>query len=275
VKESRTSKRRRDRPPVGAGSSLKTLDRLLSKAGLGSRADAQEWIQAGRVRVNGKVIRSPSSWVNPQRDRISLDGKPVRKPRLIYLLLNKPTGYVTTRKDPQGRPTVYDLIPEVEHWVFPVGRLDRETSGLLLLTNDTRFAELVTNPAHEVPKTYLVKTAPRLTDEQLEQLRGGILLRDGVTGPSRVNRLRDSGNHTFFEITITEGRNRQVRRMVEALGGKTMKLVRVAIGNLQLAGLAIGEYRALLKKEVDSLVGGELRRTADYASQPDKNRRLQ
>jgi len=236
---------------------LKTLDRALSKAGLASRTEAERLIKSGRVRVNGAVVRDAERWVDLERDRISVDGKALSKKRRIYLILYKPTGYVTTRVDPDGRPTVYDLLKDVKHWVFPVGRLDQDTSGLLLLTNDAQFAERITNPEFKVSKTYLVKVVPRFSDEQLDQLRNGIVLKDGPTRPALVTRTRDSGNHTFFEITLTEGRNRQVRRMVEAAGGKTLKLVRIAIGPIRIATLAIGTYRELSEEEVRGLQRGQ------------------
>jgi pseudouridine synthase len=240
---------------------LKTLERMLSKAGLGSRTQARSWIGTGRVRVNGKLIQTPDYWVDLERDRVTLDGKPVRASKLVYLLLYKPKGYLTTYKDPQGRRTIYDLIPEVKQWVFPVGRLDLDSSGLLLLTNDTQFAEVLTNPDYKIPRTYLVKTATRLSDDQLEQLRQGVVLKDGPTRPAVVSRLRDSGNRTFFEITITEGRNRQVRRMVEALGSRVLKLVRTAIGALRIGDLEIGKHRILECDELRTLYSPRLLRT--------------
>jgi 23S rRNA pseudouridine2605 synthase len=232
---------------------LKTLERVLSKAGLGSRTDARKWIGAGRIQVNGKTIRTPDHWVDFDRDRILLDGKPVRAGRKIYLLLYKPKGYITSYKDPEGRPTVYDLIQGVGQWVVPVGRLDQDTSGLLLLTNDTHFAELVTNPEYKISKTYLVKASMLLSDEQLEQLRKGVLLKDGPTQPAIVQRVRDSGKYTFLELTIREGRNRQVRRMIEAIGSKVLKLVRTEIGGLRIGDLPIGTHRELLPDEVKLL----------------------
>ena len=233
----------------------KTLERVLSKAGLGSRTEARRWIGAGRVRVNGKLILTPDHWVDLERDRVTLDGKPLRKKDPVYLLLYKPKGYLTTYKDPEGRPTVYDLLPDLDQWFFPVGRLDLDTSGLLIVTSDAQLAERITNPASKVPKTYLVKTAGRLTDQQLDQLRHGLTLADGPTRPAMVNRLRDSGDKTFFEITITEGRNRQVRRMVEALGSKVLKLVRTSIGPLHIGQLEIGHWRPLEPEEVTALRG--------------------
>src|SRR5688572_27826393 len=167
-------------------------------------------------------------------DRVRLDGKPLQARQRIYLLLYKPAGYLTTYKDPQGRPTVYDLIADAGTFLSPVGRLDLDTSGLLLMINDNQFAERVTNPASHLPKTYLVKPSMRLTDAQLEQLRAGITLSDGPTRPAVVTRVRDSAKYTHFEITLTEGRNRQVRRMVEALGATVLKLVRVRIGKLAI-----------------------------------------
>lgn len=232
---------------------LKTLERVLSKAGLGSRTQARKWIGAGRVRVNGRRIQTPDFWVDLERDVVTFDDKPVQAGRKIYLLLYKPVGFLTTFKDPQGRPTIYDLIPDVGQWVAPVGRLDLDTSGLLLLTNDTRFAERITNPEYKVSKTYLVKASTLLSDEQLERLREGVLLSDGPTQPAVVRRVRDSAKHSFLEITISEGRNRQVRRMIEAIGSRVLKLVRTEIGGIRIGDLQIGKYRELTRAELDTL----------------------
>lgn len=232
---------------------LKTLERVLSKAGLGSRTEARKWIGANRVKVNGKVIGTPDHWVDLERDTVTVDGKPVRASKRIYLLLYKPKGYITTCKDPEGRPTVYDLIQDAGQWVVPVGRLDQDTSGLLLLTNDTRFAELVTNPDYKIPKTYLVKTSTRLADEQIEQLKTGVILSDGPTQPAIVKRLRDSAKYSFIEIIIREGRNRQVRRMIEAIGSKVLKLVRTEIGGVPIGDLPIGKFRELTAAEIKML----------------------
>jgi len=235
---------------------LKTLERVLSKSGLGSRADARRWIGAGRVRVNGRLVQTPDHWVDMDRDRVTLDGRPVRAARKIYLLLYKPKGYITTYKDPQNRPTVYDLIADAGAWLAPVGRLDLDTSGLLIMTNDNQFAERLTNPDYKIPKTYQIKCAGLLSDEQIERLRAGVELSDGPTRPALVARLRDSGKHTHLEMTITEGRNRQVRRMLEAVDSKVLKLVRVAIGPVRIAGLQIGKWRHLTEAEVTELTRG-------------------
>jgi pseudouridine synthase len=232
---------------------LKTLERVLSKAGVGSRVEARSWIHAGRVKVNGHITRNPDQWVDMKRDRVFFDGKPLVARERVYLLLYKPTGYLTTYKDPEGRPTVYDLIADVGTFLSPVGRLDLDTSGLLLMTNDNQFAERVTNPMSHVPKTYLVKASVLLTDAQLQRLRDGIELADGPTRPAEVTRLRDSGKYTHFEITLTEGRNRQVRRMVDALDAKVLKLVRVRIGTIAIGRLPIGKWRLLTPAEIASL----------------------
>ena len=234
---------------------LKTLERVLSKAGVGSRTEAREWIAAGRVKVNGRVVRDPDCWIDMDRDQVRFDNQPLETRERIYVLLYKPTGYITTYKDPKGRPTVYDLITDVDTFVSPVGRLDLETSGLLLLTNDHQLAERITNPESHVPKTYLVKASMVLTDAQLQQLRDGIELADGLTRPAIVTRLRDSATYTHVEITLTEGRNRQVRRMIEALGAKVLKLVRVKIGSIGIGTLPIGRWRPLTSAEVASLAG--------------------
>jgi 23S rRNA pseudouridine2605 synthase len=242
------------RSPTPEASSFKTLERVLSKAGVGSRTAARSMIHARRVEVNGRVVENPDQWVDLRRDRVRLDGQPLRSRAPVYLLLYKPAGYLTTRKDPEGRPTVYDLLGEFSEWVFPVGRLDQDTSGLLLLTNDTQFGERLTNPEHKVPKTYLVKTATRLDDAALEQLRRGVEIgAEPRTLPAEVRRVRDSARRTWVEITITEGRNRQVRRMIEAVGSRVMKLVRIRIGPLGIGDLQIGRYRPLTLAELAQL----------------------
>jgi 23S rRNA pseudouridine2605 synthase len=236
---------------------LKTLERVLSKAGLGSRTEARKWIGAGRVKVNGKLIQTPDHWVDLIRDKVTLDDQPVKASRKIYLVLYKPTGYITTFKDPDGRPTVYDLIQDAGRWVVPVGRLDQDTSGLLLLTSDTQFAERITNPDYKIPKTYLVKASTLLGEQQLQQLRDGVVLSDGPTAPAQVTRVRDSSKYSFIEIVIHEGRNRQIRRMVEAIGSKVLKLVRTAIGGLRISDLRIGQYRELTPTELTMLAKGK------------------
>lgn len=239
-------------PPPG-DRPLKTLERVLSKAGVGSRTEARRWIGDGRVKVNGRVEGDPNRWVDLERDEIRFDDKPLAAAEKTYLLLHKPAGYLTTYRDPEGRATIFDLLQDRDRYLFPVGRLDLDTSGLLILTNDTQFAELLTNPDYHVPKTYHVKASRRLSQLDLDRLRNGIELRDGPTRPAEVEHLRDPGGKTVFAITITEGRNRQVRRMVEALDAKVITLTRVAIGPIVLGELPAGETRPLSREEVETL----------------------
>jgi pseudouridine synthase len=205
------------------------------------------------VSVNGSVVRTPDHWVDLDRDRVALDGHIVQEQHKRYVLLYKPAGYLTTYRDPEGRPTVYDLVEPIADWLAPVGRLDQDTSGLLLLTNDTQFANRIMDPRFHVPKTYLVKTAGILEDAAIEKLRSGVLLSDGPTRPAAVTWLRNSASSTFLEITLTEGRNRQVRRMIEAVGSKVRKLVRTALGPLRIGDLSIGRWRELTPSELRSL----------------------
>lgn len=236
---------------------LKTLERVLSKAGLGSRTEARSWIHARRVAVNGRIVENPDQWIDFERDQITFDGEPLVAAERLYILLYKPTGYLSTYKDPEGRKTVYDLLADVPGFVGTVGRLDEDSSGLLLLTNDNRLAERLTNPAYHIAKKYLVKCSRRLGDEDLDRLRQGVELSDGPTRPAIVERLRDNESKSFVEITLTEGRNRQVRRMIEAVGAKVLKLVRTEIGPLRIGGsngeLASGQWRRLTDDEIGQL----------------------
>lgn len=210
-------------------------------------------IAKGRVQVNGVYIRDADTWVDLELDKVSVDGKPLRVAEPVYLLLHKPTGYLTTHRDKDGRPTVYDLLsPEVQY-VSSVGRLDLETSGLLILTNDTQLAERLTNPKFKVPKSYVVKASIPFTDEQLELLRSGVELKEGPTLPAVVTRLAEPHDPHVVEVTITEGRNRQVRRMVEALGGEVLELTRVRIGEIEIGDLALGAVRPLTVEEIEGL----------------------
>jgi pseudouridine synthase len=213
-------------------------------------------------------VQTPDAWVDPDHQRVTVDGQPLREAPKRYVLLYKPTGYLTTYKDPAGRPTIYDLVKEPG--LRYAGRLDLETSGLLILTNDTAFSDFIASPDSHVAKTYLVKASAILADEQLDRLRQGVELSDGVTRPAQVKRIRDSARSTFLEITITEGRNRQVRRMIEALGAKVLKLVRTAIGPLQIGDLQIGRHRDLTDREIRLLMP---RASSGRAKQPARSAR--
>ena len=231
-----------------------TLDRVLSRYGIASRTVAREAILAGRLRVNGRVIRDPEFWVTPETDTILFDGKRLKRERRVYLLFYKPRGVITSHGDPSGRKTVYDCLGDVGKWVSPVGRLDKDTSGLLLLTNDTSFADFVTSPESQVAKTYLVKLNALIPDDTIAKLAAGIEMKRGdFARPVSVRRIEDRGKYSRLEIVLTEGKNREVRRMVEAAGFKVLKLVRTAIGPLTLAGLEIGKWRELSPGEVGAV----------------------
>ena len=228
-----------------------TLDRAFSKSGTLSRTDAAKKIRGGCVRVNGAVVRSPETWVSLTRDRITWDGEGLKQRKKIYLMFYKPRGVVTTHRDPDNRRTVYDLLEGLEDWVFPVGRLDKDTSGLLLMTNDTEFSESLTNPLAKIPKTYQVKVNFRPSQEQVKLLEGGMILKNGDrTLPARVRVIRETEKCAHLDITIVEGKNRQVRRMIESLDGRVLKLVRKRIGNLSLGNLQVGCYRFMDRKDL-------------------------
>ena len=230
--------------------SVMTLDRVLSRFGLASRTEAREKILSGQVKVNGCMVRDPDRWTDPRADIIHIGGKRLRQAHKVYLLFYKPKGVITSHGDPDGRKTVYDCLGREVPWVTPVGRLDKDTSGLLLLTNDTDFANYVTDPASRVPKTYLVKANMLVSDEVLAQLARGIELNRGDWArPQSVRRVEDRGKYSWLEIVLTEGKNREVRRLLEAVGLATLKLVRTRIGPCTMEGLQVGKWRDLLASE--------------------------
>lgn len=234
----------------------RTLDRLISRAGLGSRGSAAEWIRAGRVKVNGRVVRVVEAWVDPERDAVELDGRALVAAERLYVALNKPKGYLTSYGDPRERRTVYALLEDLPAWVFPVGRLDKETSGLLLLTNDSDFAEHVTNPETGPGKRYRATTRRRIEAEALAALAAGPVLEDGPTAPSEVELVGHRGPTSVVELTLHEGRNREVRRMFLAVGAPLKELRRVSVGVVELGELASGKWRHLRAAEVRAVGGG-------------------
>lgn len=232
------------------------LQKLIASAGLGSRREAEEWIAAGLVSINDRVATLGEK-ADPHKDRILVKGRPLpRAEEKVYLLLHKPAGYVTTLSDPEGRPIVTDLLKNCAARVFPVGRLDAATEGLLLLTNDGALAQRLAHPRHKVEKTYLVKVRGLLSDEARRQLEKGVKLEDGLTLPALVEKVRTTAGNTWFELVLREGRNRQVRRMCEALGYPVVRLKRLRVGFLELGGLGVGQYRCLTRREISRL--GEL-----------------
>lgn len=231
-----------------------TLDRVPSRLGVASRTDARHAILAGRMKVNGRVVRDPDRWVSPDRDAFEWDGRPLRRAHRRYLLFYKPKGVITSHGDPGGRDTIYKYLGEENKWVAPVGRLDKDTSGLLLLTNDTEFADLITNPDSEIPKTYLVKANAAMSDEVIARLNAGVEMKRGdFAQPLCVRRREDRGKYTWLDVVLTEGKNREVRRMIEAVGFKVLKLVRTQIGTLTMEGLQVGAWRELTDAELNGL----------------------
>ena len=226
------------------------LHRALSKLGWGSRTQAWEWIRAGEIRVDGRVVTDPLTWVDLGRQHITRAGKKDDTVPRVTLALHKPPGVVTTRRDERGRRTVYDLLPAGLPWVFPVGRLDADSEGLLILTNDSAVSVRLTEPEHRVPKRYHVTVRGVPTTKALGQMRQGVRLSDGPTRPARVRILEEVPGGAVLEVVLTEGRNRQIRRLCAALGHKVRRLVRVAIGDLPLGDLEPGTCRRLNVDEV-------------------------
>ncbi len=230
------------------------LQKILAKAGIASRREAEGFITAGRVAVNGMVAAELGTKADPEKDLITFDGKPVRcEERKVCILLYKPAGYMTTLKDPEGRPVVTDLLKEVPERVYPVGRLDYNTEGLLLLTNDGDLANRLMHPRHEVDKGYLVRVRGSVTPDQLRQLADGVLLDDGMTAPARSALVKESENNSWISLTIHEGRFRQVRRMCEVVGLSVVRLKRSRYGFLEIGAMKPGDYRLLTAAEVEQL----------------------
>jgi len=236
---------------------LERLQKILAAAGVASRRKAEEIILAGRVSLNGQIVTELGTKADPARDSILLDGKPLQsRQRLVYLVLNKPKGYVTTTSDPEGRPTVMQLLGRQSERLYPVGRLDYASEGLLLLTNDGALAQQLTKAASHVAKTYHVKISGRPSEQSVEKLRHGITitLDDGrrvKTSPAKIRLLEDAPN-PWYEMVLIEGRNRQIRRMFQAVGHLVEKIKRVQLGPLKL-DVPSGQFRPLTEREVSQL----------------------
>jgi pseudouridine synthase len=246
-------------PPTGTVS----LARALSKLGYCSRKEAERLILAGRVSLGGRRVLSPHLRIAIGTDAVAVDGRRLREPATrLVIMLHKPVGYITSRVDPGGRPTIYALLDSLGAWLFPVGRLDRDSAGLLILTNDHRLGHALTDPAHHVAKTYQVRVAGVPSSAALTELRQGIPWRDGgTTRPARVRPLGVNRDGTsWLEIVLTEGRNRQVRRMCSAVGHDVLDLVRTRVGRLELGDLRPGEWRRLAPEDVQRLLDAAGRR---------------
>ena len=230
------------------------IQKVLARAGVGSRRAVEELVAAGRIRVNKKAAHLGQR-IDPSKDKVEVDGSFVPlDPALVYYLLNKPSGIVTTTSDPEGRPTVLDVV-DLEVRVWPVGRLDIDTEGALVLTNDGELTNRLTHPSLGVPKTYLAEVRGAVKTRTLKQLARGIDLEDGPTGAATVGIVDRMATTTLVEITIAEGRNRQVRRMFDAVGHPVVRLARIAIGPVTLGRLKPGTYRRLSPAEVGALFG--------------------
>lgn len=237
------------------------LQKVIAASGLSSRRAAEDLIRQGQVTVNGRVVRTLGTCINPAIDHVKVDGRHLdtAEPE-AFVLLNKPPGYVTTMKDPFGRPTIADLLSRVKVRVVPVGRLDFDAEGLLLLTNNGQIAQACLHPRYHVPKTYLIKVSGVFTEEELQMLKEGVALDDGITSPADVKKSGKAKSNSWLEITIHEGKKHQIKRMVEACGHRVMRLKRVRFGPLQLRDLPLGSFRYASDAEANAL-RGILRRT--------------
>lgn len=230
------------------------LQKLIAGTGLASRRKAEELITAGRVMVNGKVVTELGTKVDPVRDHVKVDGRHLSAAQpFVYMMLNKPKHVMSTLDDPGGRTTVKDFLRGVSVRVFPVGRLDFDSEGLMLLTNNGDLAQALLHPRYHVPKTYLIKVKGVLTDEEIAQLERGVRLEDGMTSPAMLKKVRKVEANSWLEITIREGRKHQVKRMLESVGHPVIKLIRIKMGPLSLGDLQPGEFRFLTDREANLL----------------------
>ncbi len=239
------------------------LQKIIAQAGIASRREAERLIAEGQVTVNGKRVIDLGTKVDPEDSHIKVKGKLIRpETRKVYLALNKPDGFVTTMKDPEGRPTVISLIHRIKERVTPVGRLDFHTEGLLLLTNDGDLAHAITHPARHLPKVYRIKVKGKPSPEKLQKLRRGIRLEEGRTAPAEIKKIRNLPANAILEVTLHEGKNRQIRRMFEKIGHPVLKLTRTRIGPIHLGALAPGKFRKLDAWEVEKLTAAVRKRNS-------------
>lgn len=233
---------------------IERLQKVMAAAGIASRRECEHIILDGRVQVNGKAVSEMPVLVDAERDRITVDGVPLRREKKVYYLLHKPVGVHCTNYDPDNRTRVLDLLPGVKARVYSVGRLDADSSGLLLMTNDGELAEHLTHPRYGVPKTYRAHVSGRVTEEAIEQMRKGIWLAEGKAQVAGAKIIHADSRQSVVEITLREGRNREVRRILARLSHPVRKLIRIRIGPLSLRNLPVGRYRPLTKEEFRSLM---------------------
>ncbi len=230
------------------------LNKFLSKAGLASRREADRMIEQGRIRVNGRVVSQLGYKIDDEKDKVEVDGGQLKKEESsVYLMLSKPRGYLVTLADPFQRPTIIKLLPRLKKRIYPVGRLDYDSEGLLLLTNDGELASRLTHPRYEVRKTYLIKVKGDAEPAKLGRLERGIFLDGKKTAPARIERLGRSSKSTLFRVEIHEGRKRELRNMFRAIGHEVVRLKRIGFGGLKLGKLKKGEWRFLTPREIEML----------------------
>jgi 23S rRNA pseudouridine2605 synthase len=232
---------------------MERLNKYLAHAGVGSRRHCDDMILHGRVKVDGDVVRELGTRIDPEHQHVEVDGQPLKAERLVYWLVNKPRGYLCTNHDPAGRPRVIDLVPHVSERVYTVGRLDEDSEGLLLLTNDGDLAYRLMHPRFGVYKTYLVQVAGKPSREDVEKLLRGVWLSDGHVKAKRVQRIKQQGESSWLQIVLAEGKNREIRRMLAQLGHKVMRLKRTMLGPIKLDRLPKGKCRKLRTEEVERL----------------------
>ncbi|MEX3616210.1 pseudouridine synthase [Paenibacillus glucanolyticus] len=251
---------------------MERLQKIMAQAGVASRRKCEELILEGKVQVNGETVTELGTKADPAQDMITVSGKPIKHEKKVYVMLNKPKGVITSASDPEGRKIVSDYLKGIKERVYPIGRLDYDTEGLLLLTNDGEFANLLSHPKYHVPKTYLatVKGVPHGTE--LDKLRQGIMLEDGMTSPAEVEYkdVDPDNKQSVISITIHEGRNRQVRRMFEAIFHPVLRLKRISYGDLLLQNLKRGLYRHLTADEINQLM--QMAKAAKPGGNPKKKR---
>ncbi len=232
------------------------LQKFIAECGIASRRSAEKIIESGRVYVNGELVDYMGCVIDPDRDVVEIDGKVIEpENKKYYIVLNKPKNYVTTVSDDLGRPTVMQLVSDINARIYPVGRLDFDTTGLLIMTNDGEFANILTHPRHTVNKTYIARVDKPLDEGQLERLRSGIDLDGSLTAPAKAENIKRPQKGFEVKITIHEGKNRQVRRMLDAVGANVMSLKRISVGSLTLGNLPEGKWRKLSDAEINKLRG--------------------
>ncbi len=243
------------------------LQKIISRAGIASRRKAEELIIEGRVSVNNVIVLELGTKADMTRDMIAIDGEAISSPEnKTYVLLNKPSGYICSRSDPESRPTVIDLLKDIDERIFPVGRLDYDTEGLLVLTNDGDFSQILQHPSSNIPRTYLVKVKEVPSLENIKKLSNGIVIDNVKTNKAKIKIVNRLPKNTWLEVILWEGRNRQIKKMFEAIGHRSLRIIRTEFGPITLKSLPLGAYRFLNKKEINGVkrwAGGDLSKSSN------------